>query len=96
MFAKLKRFNDTHGHCNVPTDWADDQQLATWVNTVRARRDKLSIERRDQLDNLRFVWDARDFLWEAMFVELREFKDKHGHCNVPQLSLEKIANWVHG
>jgi len=39
-------------------------------------------ERMDLLDNLNFVWDPRDALWNQRFDELTRFKEKFGHCRV--------------
>jgi predicted helicase len=33
MYAKLKRYQEDHGDCNVPHSWKPNPQLASWVNT---------------------------------------------------------------
>lgn len=38
-----------------------------------------------KLEELGFAWQLCIVLgWDAMFEELKEFRAKHGHCNVPQ------------
>ena len=39
---------------------------------------------------------SRKYLWETMFRHVKDFKDKHGHCNVPRYFLEhpKLGAWV--
>jgi hypothetical protein len=36
-FVALWRFTKKHGHARVPTKFADDPVLGTWVNTQRQR-----------------------------------------------------------
>jgi Helicase associated domain len=95
-FAKLKSFKDRHGHCNVPEKWDKDPQLGTWVNGVRGRRDKLSAERRAQLDSLGFTWNSTDQGWEAMFAQLKRYKQRFGDCAVPSKWSEnpQLGAWV--
>jgi hypothetical protein len=41
QLARLAAYKAAHGDCSVPSRWADDQQLASWVNNQRARKKKL-------------------------------------------------------
>jgi hypothetical protein len=34
-FAELEAFRESYGHCNVPTGWHKNPQLATWVTVQR-------------------------------------------------------------
>jgi Helicase associated domain len=36
MFQRLVAFKSAHGHCKVPKGYAEDRQLARWVERVRA------------------------------------------------------------
>ena len=42
QLARLAAYKAVHGDCNVPVRWADDPQLATWVNDQRQRKRKLN------------------------------------------------------
>ena len=80
---KLQQFKDREGHCKVPKSHKEDGYgLGGWVNSHRARKDKLSPERIKELDALDFVWNIRDFAWEESFAKLQQFKDREGHCKV--------------
>ncbi len=98
-FAELEAFRESYGHCNVPTGWHKNPQLATWVTVQRQcrRENRLSEDRIQRLNQIGFVWDLHDKLWEEKFLELRAFKAIHGHCNVPDSWSEnqKLGNWVH-
>jgi len=97
-FAELVQFRQEHSDCNVPEGWPDNPKLATWVGRQRNRKKKgkLEPERVRRLEALGLVWDLRATLWEEKFAELVQFKEEHGHCNVPQRCPEnpKLANWV--
>jgi hypothetical protein len=42
QLARLAAYKVVHGDCNVTVRWADDPQLATWVNDQRQRKRKLN------------------------------------------------------
>jgi hypothetical protein len=57
---------------------------------------RLSAKRKARLDELGFVWDARESTWETRFAELGCYKERFGDCNVPALWKEspKLGHWV--
>ena len=98
MFAALMAYKEINGHCNVPNHWMENPQLATWVAKQRERKKKgtLSDDWIYRINQIGFVWEPRDALWEEKFLELRAFKETHGHCNVPNHWVEnpQLATWV--
>lgn len=105
MYDVLCKYHAKKGHCQIPAKWAENQKLASWVATQRARKanGRLSESRVAKLNALGFVWRvyARDGrpsreAWETMFAQLKEFRAKHGHARVPQKYPEnrKLAWWV--
>ena len=54
-------------------------------------------EKLQHLSDMGFEWSVKkerdDAMWNQRFEELREFKDEHGHCRVPQGS-GKFGTWV--
>jgi superfamily II DNA or RNA helicase len=97
-FTELKAFKATEGHCNVPQRWSKNPQLGKWVRTQRGCRQEgiLSEERIQRLDQIGFVWDSLDALWEQRFSELEAFKATEGHCNVPRdwSDNPQLSTWV--
>lgn len=96
MFRRLVAYQAQHGNCNVPTGYSD-QQLGGWVTAQRMakKRGKLSPERERRLTDTGFVWDMMAEAWEEMFLRLVSYKDRYGHCNVPQNYRDKkLAFWV--
>ena len=97
-YGELKRYKERFGDCNVPTEWAENPQLANWVAIQRAFEKKgwLSADRKKRLDELGFDWDPRDFAWEVMFAELERYKERFGDCDVPAKWTEnpQLGSWV--
>jgi hypothetical protein len=96
MFLELKRYRDQYGHCDVPQKLETNPQLGQWVSAQRTRQKEgtLSPEKEARLNALGFAWDARDASWEAMFAELKRYRDAHGHCNVLRRENPELAKWV--
>jgi hypothetical protein len=85
----LKAFKKEHGHCNVPCRYPPNPTLGNWVNTIRQwkNRSRLTEEQILILDALGFSWSMKQrgvqVPWEERIKDLKAFKKKHGHCNVP-------------
>lgn len=56
MFAALVDHKRKHGHCNVPTKWKENRQLASWVVNQRSRRALLGEDRIRRLEEAGFQW----------------------------------------
>jgi len=85
MYEELRKFKDWVGHCNVPSSSINNPKLGRWVGTQPEMRLKISKERTWKLDSIGFAWDRnQDVRWEITFDELRIFKERKGHCDVPQ------------
>jgi hypothetical protein len=64
MFEKLKVYKREHGDCLVPTAYVNDKQLGIWVTNQRSlnKTNRLSAERKRQLESIGFVWDVREYV----------------------------------
>jgi hypothetical protein len=84
-YDRLLAFKKKFGHMNVAMNYESDQSLADWVRRQRAmhKRNKLGAERVEALEKVGFGWTAEQALWSARFLELKKFKEIHGHLNVP-------------
>jgi hypothetical protein len=58
MQGELAEFRKAKGHCMVPYNYEANPTLGHWVSKQRTdfRRDMMDPERRDRLDQLRFIW----------------------------------------
>ncbi len=60
-------------------------------------KDTLTPERLERLDALGFVWDPHTEHWEEGFSKLQQFKEREGHCRVPQGHKEgdlALGSWI--
>jgi hypothetical protein len=56
-FAALRQFKSREGHCRVPRGHEEGNfKLGTWVVNQRNRRNNLSVERKQRLKAIGFVW----------------------------------------
>jgi hypothetical protein len=64
-YGHLQRYFRREGHCLVPAAHKETgYKLGQWVVVQRAKKDKLSLERRQRLDELDFIWNTREAAWE--------------------------------
>ena len=86
-FGLLKAFVLRYGDSRVPDDYRtenDNFKLGNWVGRQRARKEALSKERREALDELPgWTWDFLEFAWEFMFGLLKKYVEQNGHARVP-------------
>ncbi|RKZ83353.1 MAG: hypothetical protein DRR19_19260 [Candidatus Parabeggiatoa sp. nov. 1] len=101
MYQKVIEYKNLYGNCNVPYRWSKVPKLGIWVTGQRNTRKigKLSKERIEKLNRIGFIWNPSEMfeeIWEEMFETLVKYKNKYGHCNVPQnySDLPKLAIWV--
>ena len=98
MLAALKKFKTEHGHCRVPQRFKENSRLADWVSRLRTSRNKgqLAAEEEKVLTELGFDWSPVTNRWDEMFQQLIEFKNEHGHTNVPQRSRKylQLSHWI--
>jgi superfamily II DNA or RNA helicase len=97
-FTALTAFKTREAHCNVPQPHVEETfNLGIWVATQRRNKDTMSAERRQRLDEISFVWDAREAMWEEGLAALKAFKAREGHCRVPRNHMEgsfKLGQWA--
>jgi hypothetical protein len=78
-------------------DWSDDYN-ADLYEAQRRKKSELSSERKTRLDELGFFWEKMsDFNWSKNLNALMKFKEREGHCRVPQGHMEgnlRLGNWV--
>jgi len=100
MFQQLLKFKEQQGHTNVPQGRPEWKELGTWVRNQRkamVQNQPIMKERSKRLDEIGFVWRVVETdAWDSMFASLAEYRQEHGHCNVPQKSggNQKLGKWV--
>ena len=107
----LRQYKAMYGHCDVSTtgEFKSLATWCSTVRTSKkkmeghlkgsTRRIKLSEERVQQLTELGFNWMGRKQnkpkTFSEWFEDLRQYKAKYGHCNVPTTTCEfkSLAKW---
>ncbi|GFH61945.1 hypothetical protein CTEN210_18421 [Chaetoceros tenuissimus] len=100
-FEELKQFKDQYGHCTVPQR---NKALGIWVNNQRTQyklmsngsKSQMTEERLEKLEDIGFTWTPLQNNWDERFEELKQYKDQHGHCNVPHKyePNKALGTWV--
>jgi hypothetical protein len=65
----------------VPKKYKEDLKLSKWVDNQRTRfkHGKMDPERNEKLDEIGFVFTAREKDWNFQFQKLLDYYVKHGH-----------------
>ena len=99
-FTHLQSYRETNNDCLVPQSFKteDGYRLGPWVSEQRTKKDTLSRERRHRLDELGFVRDPLKQQWEEGYGQLVDYKQREGHCQVPQSFRTadgyRLGSWV--
>mmetsp|Transcript_8341 Transcript_8341/g.13050 ORF Transcript_8341/g.13050 Transcript_8341/m.13050 type:complete len:354 (+) Transcript_8341:60-1121(+) len=103
-YQELLDFREEHGHCLVPHTYPLNPELGRWVKRQRyhysllmkGKQTSMTVARVKLLEEIGFVWDSHEVVWQDKFNDLLEFKQKHGHCEVPSGYPEnpKLSTWV--
>lgn len=95
-FKQLKRFYEKNNHTNISARYKKNKSLGTWVVRQRVIKNSLSEDQIEALDSINFVWNPRESSWDKNFNKLKEFKNNHGHTNVPVNYEEDLifGRWV--
>ncbi|CAJ1933033.1 unnamed protein product [Cylindrotheca closterium] len=105
QFKKLIEFKLENGHSSVPHNYREDRGLARWVKRQRYQYKQLKHNnpastmtacRIKELEAIGFVWDSRAAAWLDKLNDLKAFKERTGHCNVPchYPEDEQLSTWV--
>lgn len=106
-FQELLEFRQKHGTCVVPHAGEENPALAKlskWVKRQRyqyklrleGKHSTLTDERQRALTEIGFLWDSHKIAWEEKFSQLLQYKNLHGHCNVPSKFKDNhsLSVWV--
>jgi hypothetical protein len=101
-YGELRAFKQQFGSCSVPSGWQPNPALGNWVALQRRRRQRgtLAPDQRRFLDELGFDWVGNPMpprkSWDERFRELRNFRQRFGHCQVPAVWAENmpLGAWV--
>ena len=102
--TRLRQYRSEHGHVLVLRSYktSDGFKLGNWVNAKRVAKSqgKLDEQQIASLDDLGFIWEVNDHLWEQGITRLRQYKAEHGHVlvHVGYKTFDgfRLGSWVNG
>ena len=108
IYEELKQFKIEKGHCEVPIKYNDNQSFGMWVSTLRqqyklikeGKQSPLCVDRIEALVAIWFTWKIKKqsspVPWIVRYEELKQFKIKKGHCEVPSkyIANPSLGTWV--
>lgn len=98
-FAELESYVRIFGHTRISCGDIAHSQLRTWLRTQQgmAVAGTLPAGRWQRLTDLGVLLLGRDERWQMRFAELRQFRERFGHCRVPARWKENapLGHWVH-
>ena len=86
----FKKFKNENGHTNVPYH---EKIIGKWISKIRNNKIKLTPEELQELNDIGLIWDPRSYIWKKNITLLKQFKEEHGHTNVPP-SFGKLGWWT--
>eukprot|EP00804_Cyclotella_cryptica_P002435 CCRYP_004125-RA/>CCRYP_004125-RA protein AED:0.08 eAED:0.08 QI:185/1/1/1/0.8/0.66/6/581/324 len=104
-YGELVEFQQKHNSTRVPDKYPEAPQLHSWVSLQRrqlklykeGKKNKLTDERARMLEAIGLEWHIRNSCsWMERFLELKDYKEQHGNCNVPQKykANPSLGRWV--
>ncbi|OEU08651.1 hypothetical protein FRACYDRAFT_196285 [Fragilariopsis cylindrus CCMP1102] len=98
-YEELKKFKEEHCHCRVTLK--SSRKLGKWMKNFESEfglKTSMTSEKIEHLEDMSFQWSVKkeceDTTWNQRYEELLYFKEKHGHCRVPQRTSGKLGLWV--
>ena len=99
-YASAARYAAEYGDLRVPAGYLDEDgfKLGAWLNNQRNKRDVLSAERRERLENLGLCWENRyEEQWERAYQEAVRYRSLHNDLQIP-LAYEsdgiRLGRWL--
>lgn len=88
---ELKAFRKINGHCMVPHTYPPNQQLSRWCKRQRrqykllraGKPSTMTPNRAAFLEDMGFIWDRHEAVWNEKIQDLALYKKTHGHTFVP-------------
>uniref|UniRef100_A0A7R9Z738 Helicase-associated domain-containing protein n=1 Tax=Pseudictyota dubia TaxID=2749911 RepID=A0A7R9Z738_9STRA len=106
MMQRLRDFHAAYGHVNIPSCRKIDREqdpgmyeLARFDLSLKDRYKRGTLQRYPHrlkaVEELGFNWGERqEDLLEHRLEQLRQFKEKHGHCDVTRSDGKELYRWV--
>ena len=92
-YLELLEYVKENQNVRVPVD---DPDLGGWVTIQRRNESTGSMNqlKKKLLDDINFIWDVKEDLWDSKYQELCEFFEDKKHTNVSKSDSLALAAWA--
>jgi superfamily II DNA or RNA helicase len=95
-YHALLAFQAAHGHLRIPDGYTttDGINLSDWQRDQRVRRKtgRMTPGQQQLLDDAGFCWDPATHAWNAYYQQALEWKQEHGHLQLPRK--HPVKEWL--
>ena len=83
-YVHAKAYYENHGDLKVPSTYKeqDGYRLGAWICNQRDRKERLSVPRKEMLDEIGMIWEKTDS-WEVRYILAKAYYMEHGNLQVP-------------
>ena len=93
QYENLLEFKRRFGHVNVPKGWKENTRLSEWVALQRAKKTKITPQRKKMLEDIGFDFARYESIWMQRYEELKAYQAEHGHCRLTDWN-SLLGSWV--
>jgi len=99
-FNHLKEFKEINGHLNLENKYISDDgfKLGQWTGVQRTFISKMSKERNKKLDELGFIWDKKENLWNLAIKHTKDYVSEFKNIRVSRKYRTEdgfpLASWI--
>ncbi len=97
MIDLARNYFESNGDLSVPRN-GECRELSDWLSKQRTayRQSLLSLEHQKALEEVGMNWEVVPMAWNERFEELKAYKQRFDHCNIPYEWPENIelARWL--
>ena len=97
-FTALITFKNRAGNCLVNNKHIEGSfRLGQWVAVQRSTANSMTIERKNKLNSIRFIWDPQNDKWETGFTAFVLYQQRYGNTLVPKefiIDGYPLGQWV--
>lgn len=93
-YDELREYKDKYGNCLVSPNY-DDKSLVYWVCNIRRLffKNNLDEHKINQLNDIGFIWNVREYTFNNRIEELKTFKKEKGTFHVP-FRYKSLGKWL--
>ena len=97
MFELAKRYYEEHGDLLLPDKYEiDGKKVSSWIKDKRKayKKGTLTEEQIEQLEAIGMIWDVKEYKWNQMFEQAKQYYDKNGNLMLTPSQNKRLYAWL--